>query len=290
MSMKKSLLSTLLASLTLMSLAACNGGQSQLEQVPSENVSAPVEQGVGIASTGSKYKLNLKIDMKNSLKPGTIKNALSTKKVDLRSNAPQVYDQGNLGSCTAFAIAKGLREHLAKKAGNHQPLSALFFYYEERKLDGNVTEDSGSSINTGMEVLKDTGVATEATWPYDTAKFTQEPPSAAYASAGQFKVKSTQQIKTFGEWRTALEKGQPVAFGIPVYESFMKSKGGVIPMPAAGEKMLGGHAIVSFGYDDEKEVIIVRNSWSAKWGDGGYCYIPYGYLSKGYIMQPWTAN
>ncbi|MFN8670946.1 MAG: C1 family peptidase [Candidatus Sericytochromatia bacterium] len=293
MSLKKSLLSTLLASLTLVSVAACNGGQSQLEQLPSENVSAPVEEGVGIASTGATYKLNFdykKVE-KNSITYSK-KNSLSTKKADLRNIASPVGDQGKLGSCTAFSMVKGVREAWLNKQGQTATqLSPLYFYYKERELDGSIDQDRGSTITTGMQVLQETGTTTEALWPYDIAKFAVAPSAAADAAAGQYKMKSATKIKTFDEFKAALDAGYPIAFGFRVYESFMKSKGGVIPMPnTQTEKLLGGHAVAAFGYDDAKEVVIVRNSWSAKWGDGGYCYMPYGYFSSGLVRDVWVAK
>ena len=42
---------------------------------------------------------------------------------------------------------------------------------------------------------------------------------------------------------------------------------------------LGGHAMLACGYSDQDRVFVVRNSWGADWGDQGYCYIPYDYLS-----------
>ena len=42
--------------------------------------------------------------------------------------------------------------------------------------------------------------------------------------------------------------------------------------------MLGGHAIVIVGYDEEKRLFTFRNSWGEDWGDKGYGYLPYDYV------------
>ncbi|MEK7434385.1 MAG: C1 family peptidase [Cyanobacteriota bacterium] len=292
MSFKKSLVSTMLASLTLVSVAACSGTSSQPDQLPVENT--VVEEGSAIASTGVKYKLNFNIKKaeKNAITLGKGTNAGSTKAADIRKFASPVGDQGNIGSCTAFSMVKGVREAWENKQGqSFVPLSALHFYYKERELDGNPGEDTGSTITQGMNVLQKIGVATEASWPYITTKFTVEPPASANATAAAYKMKKAVKLRNLDEFKAALDAGRPVAFGFRVYESFMKSKGGVIPMPnTASEKLLGGHAVTAFGYDDAKEVVIVRNSWSAKWGDQGYCYMPYGYFTKGLAMDAWDAS
>eukprot|EP00952_Eustigmatos_sp_NYUAD-ZCMA_P005123 22420-Eustigmatos_ZCMA.PRE.1 len=44
------------------------------------------------------------------------------------------------------------------------------------------------------------------------------------------------------------------------------------------EQLLGGHAMLIVGIDLVKNVAIVRNSWSADWGDAGYAYIPLDYI------------
>ena len=56
------------------------------------------------------------------------------------------------------------------------------------------------------------------------------------------------------------------------------AKTGVVPMPASGERVLGGHAVTAVGYDDSTRRFIVRNSWGAAWGRGGCCFMPYAYL------------
>lgn len=290
MALKKSLLSTLLASLTLVSVAACNSQAPVSMDAQTDSVDAGLTEIYAAAPELKKYKLNFNIKKaeKNTLVVGK-KNDLSTKAVDLRKYASPVADQGQLGACTAFAIVKGSREFNMNKAGqSYTALSPLFFYYKEREVDGNITEDAGSTITTGAQVLKNIGVATEASWPYDITKFAVAPSSAASAEAGKFKSAGAARLSGLDAVKAAIDRGHSVSFGVRVYESFMKSKGGIIPMPnTATEKLLGGHALAILGYDDAKQTVTVRNSWSAKWGDNGYCYIPYGYFAKGLAMDAW---
>ena len=51
-------------------------------------------------------------------------------------------------------------------------------------------------------------------------------------------------------------------------------------MPFPSEENLGGHAMLACGYSDEDQVFLVRNSWGTDWGDRGYCYMPYEYLTN----------
>ena len=65
----------------------------------------------------------------------------------------------------------------------------------------------------------------------------------------------------------------------------------MVPMPAAGEKVLGGHAVLAVGYNDNSQRFIVRNSWGPGWGMGGYFTVPYAYLTDNNLSDDfWTMR
>ena len=51
------------------------------------------------------------------------------------------------------------------------------------------------------------------------------------------------------------------------------------------EKLQGGHCIVIVGYDDAKSLFLCANSWGTGWGDKGFCYIPYAYLTNSSLAR-----
>ncbi len=62
-------------------------------------------------------------------------------------------------------------------------------------------------------------------------------------------------------------------------------------MPKKKEKVLGGHAVMAVGYDDNREAVIVRNSWGKEWGDKGYFYMPYAYITNSHLCDDfWTIR
>src|SRR5262249_24939342 len=65
-------------------------------------------------------------------------------KVDLRQRCPAVYDQGELGSCTANAIAAAIQFDAARQGLPADVPSRLFIYYNERALEGTIPYDSGA--------------------------------------------------------------------------------------------------------------------------------------------------
>ena len=204
-------------------------------------------------------------------------------KVDLRLGCSPVEDQGQLGSCTGNALV-GCLEYLEKKDGLPvTDLSRLFVYYQERAMEGTINSDSGAQIRDGIKALATTGVCSEKLWAYDISMFRRKPSKKAYADAKVHTITEYRRLATVREMKMALAAGFPFVFGFSVYESFESeavAKTGIMPCPGKGERLLGGHAVAAVGYDDQRGVFIVRNSWGSSWGDEGYFYMPQTYLAN----------
>lgn len=209
-----------------------------------------------------------------------------TSYVDLRSNCPPVYDQGDLGSCTANAVAGAYQFDEMKQSETDVFVpSRLFIYYNERKIENTVDQDSGAQLRDGITSINTTGVCPETMWPYDTSKFTDMPSSECYDDAKNHKSVEYKKLEQdLDQFKQCLLQGLPFVFGFVIYESFESEevdKTGNIPMPdTTTEKILGGHAVMCVGYDTDKQVFIIRNSWGTKWGDNGYGYMPFDYLTN----------
>jgi len=66
---------------------------------------------------------------------------------------------------------------------------------------------------------------------------------------------------------------------------------GVVNLPTVDERPIGGHAVLAVGYDDGSQRFMVRNSWGAEWGQGGYFSIPYAYVTNpGLAGDFWTVR
>jgi len=217
-------------------------------------------------------------------------------KLDLRAHCPAVYDQGQLGSCTGNAIAGAVQcERMKQKLTPNFVPSRLFIYYNERVIEGTVASDSGAQIRDGIKVVATEGVPPETDWPYDIAHFAAKPPAKAYKDALKDKAVQYQRlIQNLNQMKGCLAQGYPFVYGFTVYESFESqqvAQTGVVPVPASGEAVLGGHAVMAVGYDDSQQRFIVRNSWGNGWGMQGYFTIPYAYLLDSHLASDfWTIR
>ncbi len=204
--------------------------------------------------------------------------------VDLRPGFWDCYDQGELGSCTANALA-GIHQFIHRKqnAPDITP-SRLFIYYYERLILGTVGSDSGGQLRDGIQVLVKNGAPDESLWPYDIARFTIEPDAAAIAAAEMNQVLQYRRIDAdIRSMQVCLAEGLPFVVGISIFESFeseVVAKSGFVPMPGTIEGSLGGHAIVCVGYDLITRMFLMRNSWGTDWGLNGYFWLPFAYLGS----------
>jgi len=216
--------------------------------------------------------------------------------IDLTKKCPPVYDQGQLGSCTANAIAAAVEfDQMKQKVKNVFVPSRLFIYYNERVMERTVDSDSGAQIRDGIKSVGRQGDCPEPLWPYDIAEFAVQPPASCYRNAVQHKAVLYQRVnRNMNQMKGCLASGYPFVFGFSVYESFMSSavaKTGHAPMPAPNEELEGGHAVLAVGYDDANQWFIVRNSWGTGWGMKGYFTLPYAYLLDGNLSDDfWTIR
>lgn len=227
--------------------------------------------------------------------PAMFLTALPTT-VDLRPQCPALYDQGQLGSCTANAIGGAIQFEQIKQGMSDFLPSRLFIYYNERAMENTVDSDSGAQIRDGIKVVAKLGAPPEdPDWPYDITKFRDKPPASAFQDAAKNKVILYQRVnRALSQMKGCLASGYPFVFGFTVYDAFESAdvaQSGHLLMPQPGESVAGGHAVLAVGYDDKDQWFFVRNSWGPHWGLAGYFTIPYQYLLEPNLSDDfWTIR
>jgi len=225
--------------------------------------------------------------------------------VDLRDKCPPVYDQGEIGSCTANAIAGVIEFDQLKQGVTEFTPSRLFIYYNERNIEHTVAIDNGAQIRDGIKSVASLGVCPESMWTYDDAhpdqegtpcpdcKFSKKPPVECYQEAVKHKVVSYSRLpRNLNSMKACLASGFPFVLGFTCYDNLpFQSTDGIIPMPGQTNQTIGGHAVASVGYDNAKQAFIIRNSWGPTWGEKGYGFLPYGYLLQSDLSDDfWTIR
>tara|TARA_B110000208_G_C11799546_1_gene441260 strand:- start:2051 stop:2863 length:813 start_codon:yes stop_codon:yes gene_type:complete len=214
-----------------------------------------------------------------------IKNLLINRKIDLRLNCPGICNRKNIGSSVAHAICYVYEYNIIKHDMNNIFIpSKLFLYFNQRLLKHTQEFDCGSSIRDGLSILDKIGICSEVVYPYDISLIYDKPSDEIYEEASHNKGIEYYKIKPIiTNIKTLLQDSIPIIFGFGIYSSFenqVSDNGFTIKIPQENEKFIGGSCGVCVGFNDEKQAFIIMNSKGVEWGDKGYFYMPYLYLTN----------
>lgn len=204
---------------------------------------------------------------------------------------PPVVNQGPEGSCSAHGSTSLFSFQQAVEGIPIVQLSRAQQYWNSRIADGSPTsQDTGSYARTAAKVLNKLGCAPEIDMPYIAGQWMVPPPAQAVADASGYKLL---QYMTFAQQQQtiaalfSLHKG--FISGFSVYTSFettQVAQTGIIPLPQAGESLLGGH--LTMFYDCDVTYVYGQNSWGANWGIGGRFKMPWAYVLSRLMSDFWT--
>jgi hypothetical protein len=203
-------------------------------------------------------------------------------RVDLSGKFPTPRDQGEQSSCVGWSAAYVKSYHEALEIGwplnqDDQIFSPAFIYNNI-----NDKSDYGAKISDGLDILVKKGAATLATMPYDASfgAYLKQPGDTAKQEAKNYKADAWGVLKTSDDVKTALANRQPAIVSMAVFDTFKTLKGENSIYNTSGS-YLGDHAVAIVGYDDEFAggAFKIINSWGTEWGDAGFFWVPYDFLS-----------
>lgn len=221
----------------------------------------------------------------------------------LEKYCPTPGDQGNYGTCTAWANGYGVAtilyattHNLTDKALVNKYAFSPTFLYEQIKDSKDYKCQFGSSIINALILLMDKGDATLRTTPYgcgstitetaknEAANYKIADASFLFAAKGYSKDDAYLKSKedAIDLTKKALTEGSPVSVSFTLPQSFLDIKSAVWN-PDARESSVdtawkhNKHAMCVIGYDDNKAggAFQVLNSWGADWADKGMIWIKY---------------
>jgi len=212
--------------------------------------------------------------------------------VDLRQWASRVEDQKDLGSCTGAAVTGAYEILLSKDyPDQYVDLSSLFVYYNARILDGYVGKDVGAYIRNAIKAVDKYGVCAESMWPYVPTRFSALPPLACFQDANRRKLHQYYRLSNLAEMLDALNNDHPVLIGTDVYEQFVELSwfNPILDIPGEDEIAIGAHALCLVGYDLDRKLVLVKNSFGAHWGMRGYFWMTFEYIINE-VFDSWSFD
>ncbi len=199
---------------------------------------------------------------------------------DWRSNSGNwvtpVRDQGSCGSCWAFSALAQVEAwwNISNlKPGYDIDLSEQFLV----SCSGAGDCENGGLVSSALDFVRDTGVPSEKSLPYqartnvpcssaaaDWAASAVTIPAWGYITGGEAQVENI---------KTALLY-HPVSASFEVFADFYAYRSGVYEHVFGDAE--GWHAVLIVGWNDDERCWIVKNSWGPEWGEQGYFRIRWG--------------
>jgi hypothetical protein len=213
------------------------------------------------------------------------------------------FDQNGHNSCITQGIAKAMyAAHL--RAGHADPPNLCrFLLWAQLRGEAMLQDNVGSYIRKGFKKLNAEGFCKEEYWPHDTdtgpeARFRKKPSRNArrmahdQREAGQLTV--YRRIYETGADRIERVKGciandQLVVFGTSVDRDFVQNHfDAMSPLDPPRSDIAGGHCMDVVAYD--ADTFLIGNSYSTRWGRGGFCYFTADYLTDLVTRDLWTVE
>ncbi len=211
---------------------------------------------------------------------------------DLRTSGglTAVKDQGQCGSCWAFATVGVLEGLIKRNTGTTVDLSEQFLVSCNKSSwscnGGGWAHDYHKTTLGSQQSVA--GAVLEADKPYSASNGTCTPiPNHPYALASWAYVGAYNSVPSTTAIKNAIYTYGPVSAAICAGSAFGRYSSGVFSTNEASTCSPGStnHAIVLVGWNDSTQTWLLRNSWGTGWGESGYMRIAYGTSNVGYAAN-----
>ncbi|MDR2593720.1 MAG: C1 family peptidase [Fibromonadaceae bacterium] len=230
---------------------------------------------------------------------------------DLESIFPPIGDQGQYGTCVAWATGYNLKTSLnaidknwsaadLRKSENQTSPKDLWFTIPNSDKGSNC---GGTNFEPALDALISKGAASMSSVPYTSMGNCSGTSSGNSSNKlGNYrKIAANTTLAggndkagmTQGNFKSHLAQGRPVLFGAKLGDRFMRwSSASPISSDTYNNPGMqhAYHAMIVVGYDDSKRAFRVRNSWADDWGDKGSIWVDYDFFLSKFCFTAFVAE
>lgn len=215
---------------------------------------------------------------------------------DLSQYLPPIGDQGQYGTCVAWALGYNLKTMIEAQDKNYstadltdpsKQFSAkdLFLSINKSDIGPNC---GGTYLKSAMSTMQQRGVATAQTVPYvGLGDCSQSPSQSGTSEAQNYKISNYRSVDIKTDViKQYIANNRPVGFGARLGDNFMTWNSDDVLTGHTSFNNVGqhaGHAMTIVGYDDAKGprgAFKVVNSWGQAWGSRGFIWIDYDFFTS----------
>lgn len=181
-----------------------------------------------------------------------------------------VKDQGQCGSCWAFAATEVLESVYALKSGDTPP--PVLAPQELVDCETTSVGCSGGYPDHALAYVVDHGLELEKDYPYTARDGVCKSKDTAYRASACFDVppndeKALQEAVTIAPVVVLIEADQ---------RSFQLYSSGIIPAKSCGQNIDHAVQLVGYGEQNGQPYWLLRNSWGSSWGEDGFVRLERG--------------
>lgn len=210
--------------------------------------------------------------------------------IDLSFKLPPADNQGDKGSCWAWATAYAIRSVMDNQQSfllngkiDYSKVYSPEYVYQYYK--GKISDCNWGAISSEMltRILKD-GVVKFSDFTYNDQTCDNQPRDELKKKAKQ-NIKTGYSVQTLNDLysiKKVLNDNQPLVISIKVDDYFC-TKGNITSSNPYWKNFgtrKGSHAMVVVGYNERLKSLKIMNSWGSEFGDKGFVWISYSIINS----------
>ena len=149
-------------------------------------------------------------------------------------------------------------------------------------------------METALSDLQGFGILSESDYPYDQDKCQRLPrPDEDKAARSEMVLKNWKVAGDLSRVKDSIASETPALVGLNTrarFDTYTTLSANNVYSQSSSENIVGGHALLIVGYDDNLGAFQVMNSYGSSWGYQGFAWISYDTINQDALVDATAAD